>query len=161
APAPGGPTAPPRATSPYPEEPEVTPARVEVPDAVFRAMRGRIVILSLLGRPPLTGQLVTDDGTSLVLITVPTGEVVAVLRAAVVRIVSRTAPPAAAAAPRAPTPTRRNDPRERRRYFGLQLGLAPSLMLDIEYGYFYAFGAGSLVLPLASQGQVVAGSLGA
>jgi hypothetical protein len=129
-----------------------------VPDAVYRAVKDRIVAIRTRAGIEVVGRLLAEEAQTVTLAAVPTGEVVVLAKVDVagVRLVEPVAPPpapAAVAAAPAPEPPLN-------RHFGLLLGLAPALNIDLDYGLFYGFANASLVLPIASGGDLAGFSVG-
>jgi hypothetical protein len=137
-----------------------------VPDATLQALRGRTLSVTQRNGACIVGELVGFDAASVTLALVPTRDIVTLPRAEVagLRLAEPAAPPATAAAttaaPAAGAPAVVAPGPARDRHVGLQLGLAPGLMLDLESGYFYGFLHADAVLPMASSGSLLGFSIG-
>ena len=133
-----------------------------VPDASWRAMKGRSVTVLLRNGRERSGELIAVEPETVTLISSRTGEVVTVRRSEVVSLRALRAQPhlSPVEAPEADAGLRNVEPPEKERYFGIHVGLAPGLALDIEYGYFYSFISSAFVFPIASDGELVGGTLG-
>lgn len=146
------------AQSPLDDEPgprASTPAPPPVPDATLQALRGRTIAVAQRNGACVVGEVLGFDAASITLALVPTRDIVTLPRAEVagLRLAEATAAPAAAAGPPAAPLVAAAPVRER--HFGLQLGLAPGLMLDGEVGHFYGFAHADVVLPMASSGSLL------
>jgi len=155
-PAAGPPPSPPAAVPPPPAA--APPPAWEVPEPIFKALVERVIVIQRRDGVQ-TGKLLSVEPTYLVVAIVPSGQVVMVPKRLIVAVrlfmPEAVAPaPAAAAEPAVRTVV---DPE---RYFGLQIGIAPSLMLDFQYRHFYAFLNGSLLFPFISQSGFSNGSYG-
>jgi hypothetical protein len=125
------------------------PASVgEVPTAVLDALKDRVVVVRLRDGAEARGTLLSSDAEQLVLARAPSGEVVALPRRDVagLRLVAAPGPaaPPAEAADEAPAEAKP-------RFVGLQLGFAPSVMLDLDHGLLYAFANVSLLSLIVTQ----------
>ncbi len=108
-----------------------------VPDSVFAAVKDHAVVVQTSDGVEQAGTLLSFDQDGAVVALAPSGEVVLVPRAliVVVRLVTepvRQAPVVLAGPPR---------------HVALQLGLVPSVMVDLEWGRLYAFVNGSVLTP--------------
>jgi hypothetical protein len=141
------------------------PAPPPVPDATLQALRGRTLSICLRNGTGVVGELLGYDAASLTLALAQTREIVTLPRFEIGSLKlaepSAASPVAATAAP-APSsnPTISASGPVRARHFGLQLGLAPGLMLDYESGHFYSFIHANAVLPMASSGSLLGFSAG-
>ena len=138
---------------------EPTPhASATVPDATFQAVRGRAVVLRTVAGAELSGELLAVDASTATLV-LPTREVISVRKSEIAQVrlneVSATPPTLGEAKVIAAAPP------QRERHFALNLGLAPAIDLDLDYGLFHGFLNGSLVLPMASAGDLLGFSIGA
>jgi hypothetical protein len=129
-----------------------------VSDAVFAAVRGREVVLTMRTGSTVAALILSSDGDTLILALLPSGQISGVPKASVfdVRVILPN---------RQPEPHYRPEYREReqlappaptlvppsKRYFGLQLGLPPAVMIDFDYGHFIAFANVSVFMPLLTQ----------
>ena len=127
-----------------------------IPDASLRAMVNRPVVLRLINRPEIGGTIVAFDQATVTLVTEGRGSVVTIPRGDIVELrmmQAAVAPPMGMPQYQLDPPMQAEVPAsvvDEQRHFGLQFGLNPSLMLDLQYGHFYGFLNGSLVLPMAS-----------
>jgi len=145
------------------------PARVAptvvIPDAAYRALEHRSVLVRQRSGAELCGELLAHDASWITLATAPYRDIVVVAKADVVllRLVEMPDPAGAApsAAATAPAATATRAAPTRTRQFGLNLGLSPALDLDYESGLFYGFLNGSLVFPMATHGDWLAFAAGA
>jgi hypothetical protein len=142
------------------------PAVQPVPDSTLQALRGRTLAVCERSGACVVGEILGYDPLSVTMAQAQSRAIVTIPRADItgLRLAEPTAPPpsaAPAAAPSgapaavvAPGPTRV-------RHFGLQLGIAPGVMLDLEWGYFYGFAHADVVFPIASSGDLLGFSVGA
>jgi hypothetical protein len=145
------------------QEDEPMPAQpvVAVPDPTFRALHDRVVALRTRDGSEVIGQVLDDDAISVTLALVPSRRVCTVAKADVVDVRLADVPPvpmqlAAAADGEAPmVRTGATQPPERERHFGLNFGFSPSIDLDLDAGLFHGFVNANLVLPMASDGQIL------
>jgi hypothetical protein len=134
----------PRAALPAPP-----PPLQAVPDNTLQALRGRVLAVTQRSGAVLVGELVGFDAVSVTLALAPSRAIVTFSRADVAGLQLAEGPPPALA-PAAPLALALTPPApERKRYFGLQLGIAPGVMMDLQVGHFYAFANADLVLPTA------------
>jgi hypothetical protein len=144
---------------PVPQSPAAAaPAMAPLPESAYQLLRNHAVSLRLRNGVELCGQLLGDDATTLTLATAPSGEVIAVrkLDVAIIRLLDPARPPVITHSEGAVV----REPAERRRAFALNLGLTPSIDLDLEYGLFYGFLNANLVFPMASGGTWLGFSAG-
>jgi hypothetical protein len=135
------------------------PASGALPDASFHAVRGRVVWLRTTAGAELTGQLLSDDGPTLTLAAQPSNDVVTLAKSDIAALrLAEVAPPIVAPPPVATAVAVEPPPRER--HFALGLGIAPAFELDVDAGLFYGFANVSLVLPMASDGNLFAMAVG-
>lgn len=143
--APGGLRPSPSVVTPTPPPPSA--ATPVIPDASLRAMQGSWVALDFATRPPLVGRLAGFEADTVTLVLSGSNEVVTIPRSAIVRLRGLTptepghAGPGEAAAPEPSGPPRS---------FGVNFGVTPSVMLDVDYNLFYGFLNVNLVFPLAT-----------
>lgn len=131
-----------------------------LPDVVFRAVMDRSVVLHLTDGSELVGRILAIEPDLLVIGDASTGQVMTMLRARVEQV--RTldaAPPFVATLDRERTESPAV-PR-RQRHFAINLGISPSIDLDLDYRLFHGFANLGLVLPLATKGSVWPFALGA
>jgi hypothetical protein len=105
----------------------------------------------------LSCQIIASDPAMLVLRLSTTGQVLSVPRAQILRITIQQlqyAPPSDAEPPLAPIP------KGRVRHFGMALSIVPGLALDLDVGLFRAFANLGIVLPLATNGEILPVSMG-
>jgi hypothetical protein len=124
--------------------PIVVPAPPAFPDGTLQVLRGRLLSISLRGGNVLVGEILGFDAYTITFELSPTRAVVAVGRgdiAAIQVVDTPSSPPNLTLTP--------PEPPLSKRYFGLQLGLAPSVMLDLQVSHFYAFFNADFVLPTA------------
>jgi hypothetical protein len=124
----------------------VPEAGAPIPDAVFRALGERQVLLRMRDGGMLCGNLLGFDASTVTLAMVPSLSVAAVPRGEIVEV--RLAPPLTMAPGPPPPP-------ERERHFALALGLPPAVAIDVDYKLFYGFFNISLVFPAATGGRWV------
>src|SRR5262249_27939654 len=135
------------AAQPEPDDeprPRASAPAHRIPDSTLQALRNRTVWVQQRGGAWLSGELLGYDSTSLTLALVTGGEGGEVGGAGVVAwrlgdgaAAGATAAPAASAIVGGPALVATAPSRER--IFGLELGLAPAVMMDVEKGYFYGF----------------------
>jgi len=144
------------------------PQPAAIGDSTLQALRGRTIAVRRASGGVVVGELVGYDAASFTLALVPSRDIVTLPRGDIAALrladvapwtvtpttASAAAGPSAAGAVVAAGPVRE-------RHFGLQLGLAPGVMLDYEIGYFYAFVHGDVVLPMASSGVLLGFAAGA
>ena len=139
------------------------PAMAMIPrgpsDLELRAIGDRPVALRMTDGNELPCQVLAMDPEMLVVRITGTAQVVSVPRASIVQVLLRDSvrPPTAAShddrdVPQLPT---------RKRYVGLSLSILPGVSFDVDYGLFHGFANVGVVLPLASEGEIVPFSLGA
>jgi hypothetical protein len=150
------------------DEPRPRPslAAPRVPDSALSALRNRTIAVQRRNGASVVGELLGYDSTSLTLALTATRDVVTLGRSEIVglRIVDNAAVSGAAGSGTAQAanagPVLIATAPARERYFGLELGLAPAVMLDLEKGYFYGFLNADIVLPMASAGGLLAFAAG-
>jgi hypothetical protein len=138
-----------------------------IPDASYRAVLDRTVILRTRGGGEVTGRILAFDPATVSMAVAPSQSVITFDRMEIVGMRLEppplppplVAPPPAQASSEALQLTSGKPPRER--HAGLHLGLAPSIYLDLDYKLFYGFFNASLVLPAATSGDLAGFSLGA
>lgn len=120
----------------------VAPAAPVFPDGTLQVLRGRMLSVTTRGGNVIVGEILGFDAYTITLAMAPSRAIVAVGRGdiAAIQLIDAQPTPNLTLAPPPPMP---------KRYFGLQLGLAPSLMLDLQVGHFYAFFNADFVLPTA------------
>ena len=145
--------------------PRAAVAPTPVPDATLQALRSRTIAVQQRSGGCLVGELIGFDAATVTLALAPSRDIVTIARVdvaglrladAVTATTSAAAAPPLAFAPAVGTAAPTRD-----RHFGLQLGLAPALMLDYEAGLFYGFINADVVLPMASGGDLLAFGAGA
>jgi hypothetical protein len=141
--------------------PAVAAPAVEPPasDAALRAVGYRRIAFTLRDGRTLVADVLGHDEVTITVARADGGAVTTLARADVVgmRLAEPSIPPASLEV-RCVTPAA--EPPAPPRHFGLQLGLAPSVMLDYQRGRVYVFANADFALPLASDGQLVALSTG-
>ena len=145
---------------PGPRTSQPTPAPPQVLDATLQALRGRTVTVTQRSGACIVGEILGHDAVSITLALTTTRDIVTIARGEVagLRLAEALAPAAAPAPLSSPSLVAAGPARER--HFGVQLGLAPGLMLDYEDGYFYGFVHADVVLPMASTGELLGFSAG-
>lgn len=129
-------------------------------DLELRAVGERPVSLRMSDGSDLPCQILAMDPATLVVRLTSSGQVVSVPRAAIIHLLLRDGT-------RTMGTASDEDHRElpqpplRRRYFGISLSIAPGVLLDFDYGLFRAFANVGVVLPLATEGELVPFSVGA
>ena len=141
----------PQATQPQ----TLPPAPPLVPDATLLALRGHVLSVTQRSGACLVGQILGFDAASVTLALVPSRAIVTIPRGDIAGLQLADASATTAAPDLSPPP-----PLAHNRHFGLQLGLAPALTLDLEAGHFYGFLSADLVLPMATT-QLLGFSAGA
>ncbi|HZS37432.1 MAG TPA: hypothetical protein VFF06_11435 [Polyangia bacterium] len=143
-----------------------------VADATYRALRDRVVALRLRDGSEVIGQVIADDSAVVTLALAPSRRVCTVAKYDVVDVRLADAAPASSSAPIASQPgapveagespnlTLTAPAPERERHFGLNFGFSPSVDLDVDAGMFHGFLNANLVLPMASDGQLLAFGIG-
>ena len=124
------------------------PAPTPVPDATLMALRGHILSITQRSGACFVGQIIGFDAASVTLALVPSRSIVTIPRSDIAGLALAEAPPTTTAAPDLTAPPL-PPPFVHNRHFGLQLGLAPAVTLDVEAGHFYGFLSADLVLPMA------------
>lgn len=143
------------------------PPLTAVADSTLRALKERRVTLTV-GQEQATGRilgfeadsitLAHDDGT---IATIPRALVVAVRLDEIEKVpVSPPAPPPVVTPEMPPSAPEDAEPPMKPRYFGVHLGMAPGVALDVDYEYFHAFASTSWLFPLVTSGQMVAFTAG-
>ncbi|MDD5308633.1 MAG: hypothetical protein PHU25_15050 [Deltaproteobacteria bacterium] len=146
--------------------PATAPAPAAIPDASFRAMKDHVVKLGLQDGAEIDGRLIAFEAQSVTLVVFPTNEVITFERKGVVSLravepVAAPAPiPAAGPAPVASAQEPIAPAAVMERHFAVNIGIPPELAIDLDYGYFYAFGDVSIVFPAATDGDWVPMSFG-
>lgn len=116
-----------------------------VPDATYNSLLERVVTVQTMGGQAFSGRILATQPDTISLALVPSGVVVS-LRKADITQVGLTLQP--------------QPPPIRERGFGLQFGLIPSLVLDVDAGLFYGFAVASLLWPIVSEGDWLAFAAG-
>jgi hypothetical protein len=109
------------------------------------ALRGHVLSVTQRSGACLVGQLLGFDAASVTLALVPSRSIVTIPRGEIAGLQLAEAPATTAAPDSSPPPP----PFVHNRHFGLQLGLAPAVTLDVEAGHFYGFLSADVVLPMA------------
>jgi hypothetical protein len=122
------------------------PAPPPVPDATLSALRGRVLSVTQRSGACFVGQVLGFDAASVTLALVPSRAIVTIPRGDIAGLQLAEAP-ATTSAPDLSLPP--PPPIVHNRHFGLQLGLAPAVTLDVEAGHFYGFLSADVVLPMA------------
>jgi hypothetical protein len=142
------------------------PPLATLSDPALRALKERRVVLTV-GDQELTGRILGFEAES-VTVARDDGTVVTVARTKLTaaRLAEPAAPPPATTPPppsattvQPPDEEPKREP-ERPRYFGVHLGMAPGVALDLDYEYFHAFASTSWLFPLVSSGQLFAFTAG-
>jgi hypothetical protein len=138
--------------------PMVSDAAPMVPDASFRAVGTRVVIVRTRSGE-VVGQILAVEPDTISMMLDVSRQVVTLARAEVLGLCLVTPPeqpqliaPVAVEQARAPRP--------KARHVSIGLGIAPGLTIDADVGLFYAFGNVSLVFPAASSGELAGFSTG-
>jgi hypothetical protein len=136
------------AASPAPLPSRATPLPL-VPDSSFSAVRGQRVVLTTRTGAYLWVLVLSTDGDSLIVATVPNGVIAVVPKREVLDVETTSHTPLAPPASRQPEPPPAPAP-PNTRHFGLELGVVPSAMVDLDYGHFLGFANVSILLPFIS-----------
>jgi hypothetical protein len=140
------------AASPAPSPSPATPPPLPlVPDSTFSAVRGQRVILTTRTGAHLRVLVLSSDEDSLIVATVPNGVIAVVAKREVfdIRVVTTSQTPLAPPASRQPEPPPAPAP-PHTHHFGLEFGVVPSAMVDLDYGHFLGFANVSILLPFIS-----------
>ena len=142
------------------DEPAPTAVAPGIPDASFRAVGSRAVIVCTRDGGELTGQILSVEPASVSLALLPSRQVVTVARAEVVGLRLLTTPdmPPLLAPALVEQPLK---PPLKPRHVSIGLGIAPGLNVNADVGMFYGFVNASLVFPAATDGNLAAFSIGA
>jgi hypothetical protein len=140
--------------------PNATASEPSVPDASLRAVAGQLVTLRLRGGQELAGRLLAIDPVTVTLARLPSQTVVTVAKSELTELRLLPQAPVVVPTPAVPVAEVASAP-ARERHFGLHLGLAPALDLDVDYKLFYGFANVSLIFPAATDGNWVSFSFGA
>jgi hypothetical protein len=134
------------------------PAASTVP---LEALKDRVITITMKDGRQVTGQLLSVQDDEVVLALRPDQRVQAFSQGDVADVrlarTSATAPPAPAPVAEVVQPA---PPPPRPRHAALNLSLAPGFNIDVDYSYFHGFLNASLVLPMASTGELLAFSAG-
>lgn len=146
-------------------QPSAVPASIS--EAALRAVGDRLVLLQWADGRELTGRILSVEAEQLIIMKDKSGEVLTLPRAQVVAIkVVVIAPTPVASAPivnhSAPLelPAAKVVAPSRQRIFAIELGLSPSLMLDVEAGLFHGFTNLGILVPMVTNGAMVPFSVG-
>jgi hypothetical protein len=150
------PTAPPAnppTDTPPPSVADVTLRAVKDHNVTAATSQGTVVTGKLLAFEPDSVTLALADGT---LVTLARAQIVSL------RLTERPTTPTVITAPPLATPSEAIETRtegepaetQKPRYFGVHLGMAPGVALDVDYSYFHAFISTSFLFPLVTSGQV-------
>jgi hypothetical protein len=122
------------------------------PEVPLEALQERSVVLVLQDGAEESGTLLGSTADQVVLARGGSGEVVTVPRREVVavRLASSPSPAVAPSSASAPAPA---EPPRSRLGLGVQLGLPPAAMIDLELGRLYAYVSVSVFLPFFSQDE--------
>jgi hypothetical protein len=138
------------AASPAPAPSPATPPPLPlVPDSSYSAVLGQRVILPTRPGAHLRVLVLSSRDDSLIVATVPNGVIAVVPKREVfdIRVVTTSHTPLAPPASRQPEPPRAPP---NTRQFGLEFGVVPSAMVDLDYGHFLGFANVSILLPFIS-----------
>jgi hypothetical protein len=136
-----------------PPPPPAPPPRSPISDAVFAALQGQQVVFQTRTGSTIAALVLASEGDTLILAIVPRGQVAVVDKREIVdaRVVLP-APTRYEILPPRPEPYVPKPPPKplppSTRYFGLQVGVPPGAMIDVDYHHFMAFANVSLVMPL-------------
>jgi hypothetical protein len=150
------PTAPPAnppADTPPPSVADVTLRAVKDHNVTAATSQGTVVTGKLLAFEPDSVTLALADGT---LVTLARAQITSL------RLAERPTAATVITAPPLATPSEAIEGRtegepaetQKPRYFGVHLGMAPGVALDVDYSYFHAFASTSFLFPLVTSGQV-------
>ena len=129
-------------------------------DLELRAVGERPVSLRMTDGSELPCQILAMDPATLVVRLTSSGQVVSVPRAAIIHLLLRDGARTMGTASDADN-RELPQPPLRRRHLGISLSIAPGVLLDFDYGLFRAFANVGVVLPLATEGELVPFSVGA
>ncbi len=138
------------------------PTRPTVSSATLQAVKDQVVILRMQDGTEVTCRVLQVAGERVVVARLPGNDVVELPIMAVfsVRLLSAGVPLAVAPVGREEEALARARTPGKPRHLALNLGVAPALNIDVDVGLFHGFLNGSLVFPIATQGQWLAFSAG-